>query len=622
MHLSTNRSTHHERLLQNLLSTNFGDLDEPTLLLLRHRLEWVDVAGGVTLIEQDASGDALYMLVSGRMRAYRRDERDEQRLVRELARGQVFGEMSLLTGEPRAATVVATRDSVLVKLSRQSFDELDSLNPRVSAALTRQLMRRLFNRHPAPVHARPVTMGLLPISNGVDIAAFGRRLAEALMTFGRVHCVDSAAINAELQAQGLSLQQEGSEASRLVALLLDEMETNADFLILVGEDGPSAWTRRCIRHSDELLLVADAAQAPELHATERAGPLDRPPRSGVAEVLVLLHGPQRVAPGQVGQWLKRRPVADHVHVRLSDARDFQRLARLQSRHGVGLVFSGGGARGFAHLGVLQALHERGIPVDRVGGTSIGALMAALVAADQPPDQVTALARRAFARNPTSDINPLPIMSLIRGQRLNRVLSGALRELLGAHGAIEELWKSYFCVATNYTRAREEHLRSGPLLDALKSSIAIPGALPPVVRDRDLLCDGGTLNNFPVDVMRAQRGVGMVIGVDLGNSQVRQLDFEYMPPWWRLALDRLRPRARRRFKLPSLTAYLMNVTTLYSQSRRKASLADVDLYFNPVMSGVGMMQWNRFDKIVEQGYEHAQAVLSRAEPELLRRLESL
>jgi NTE family protein len=618
---STDRPAHHESLTQRLLHASFGDLDEPTLQLLRQRLEWVDVAGGATLIEQDAPGDALYMAVSGRLRAYRRDDSGAQQLVRELSRGQVFGEMSLLTGEPRAATIVAVRDSVLVRLSRQAFDELNAHSPRVSAALTRQLMRRMFNRHPPPLPDRPVTMGLLPVSPGVDMADFSQRLADALQRFGRVRIVDAGVMDAELQAHGLRLHQEGPEMNRLVALLLDEMEADADFLLLVGDEQPSAWSLRCVRHSDELLLVADAAQAPELHATEAACLVDRPLRAEVAEVLVLLHGPQRAPAGQVGRWLQRRPVADHVHVRLSGAKDFERLARLQSRTAVGLVFGGGGARGFAHLGVLKALHERGIPIDCVGGTSIGAVMAALVAADQPPEQATALARRAFARNPTGDFNPLPIISLIRGQRLQRVLSGALQELLGAHGAVEELWKSCFCIATNYTRAREEHLRSGPLLDALQSSIAIPGALPPVVRGRDLLCDGGTLNNFPVDVMRAQRGVGTVIGVDLGNSVVRQVGFERMPAWWQLALDRLRPHARRRYKLPSLTAYLMNVTTLYSQSRREDSRASVDLYFNPAMSRVGMMQWDRFDSIVEQGYTHAQSVLSQTTPELLGRLEA-
>jgi len=76
-------------------------------------------------------------------------------------------------------------------------------------------------------------------------------------------------------------------------------------------------------------------------------------------------------------------------------------------------------------------------------------------------------------------------------------------------------KTYFCVASNYSQAREQQVRSGDLARALLASIAIPGALRPVVHDGDLLCDGGTFNNFPVDVMRDMRGVETVINVDLG-----------------------------------------------------------------------------------------------------------
>lgn len=619
MHAPPDSHAHQEPLLQRLLAASFAEVDASTLQLLRQRLEWVNVAGGETLIEQDAPGDALYLSVSGRLRAYRRDDQGVQRMVREFSRGQIFGEMSLLTGEPRAASVVAVRESVLVRLSKQAFDELNAQNPLVSAAVTQQLIRRLFRKQPPSLLERPVTLGLLPISAQVDLAAFCQRLARPLQRFGRVQTVDARTIEAALQPHGASLNHEGPELTRLVSLVLDEIEAAADFVLLVGDDQPTAWTRRCARHCDELLLVADAAQPPELHATERACLLDRPPHAEVAEILVLLHGPERAPAGQVARWLQRRPTADHLHVRLQGEQDFERLARLQSRTAVGLVFSGGGARGFAHLGVLKALDERGIQVDCVGGTSIGAVMAALVAADQPVAKVTDLARRAFALNPTSDFNPLPIISVIRGRRLERVLTDAVKELLGAHASIEELWKPYFCIATNYTRAREERLRTGPLLEALRASIAIPGALAPVVRDGDLLCDGGTLNNFPVDALRAQRGVGVVIGVDLSSNKVRKIDFDRMPSWWQLALDRLRPRSRRRYRLPSLTAYLMNVTNLYSQSRREESRAGVDLYFNPAMSKVGMLEWNRFDSIAQQGYDHAREMLAQAPGELLKRL---
>jgi NTE family protein len=302
-------------------------------------------------------------------------------------------------------------------------------------------------------------------------------------------------------------------------------------------------------------------------------------------------------------------VSDHVHVRPTLDRDMARLARLQSRRAVGLVLAGGGARGCAHLGIYRALHEQGIEVDCVGGTSIGAVMAALVASDGTPDAVTDLARRSFRVNPTGDFNLVPLLSLIAGKRLKRIVQGAVRELLGADAAIEDLWKNYYCVASNYSQAREQVLSRGDLFKAMLASMAIPGALPPVLRDGDLLCDGGTFNNFPVDVMRRMRGVSQVIGVDLGFRRPRRIELDDVPGPGALLRDRLRPRARRRYRLPSLMAYLMNVTILYSSSRQQEAKKLTDLYFNPPLERVGMLQWEKFDDIVRQGHAHGVAVLA-------------
>ena len=621
MHPPAVRHAHQEKLLQRLLQACFGDLDDNTLALLRAQLEWVELAGGQTLIEQGEPGDSMYVSVSGRLRAYVRDDLGQQRMVREMSRGQIIGEMSLFTGEPRSASVVAIRESVLVRLSKAAFDELIAHHPGISAALTRQLIRRLLKEQRVSLLERPVTMGLLPVSDGVDMAGFCARLAQPLSRLGRVRVVDAAAINAELAPFGLSLLDEGPELNRRVALVLDEIEAATEFVLLVGDTTPTPWTQRCTRHSDELLLLAHVHAPAVLHATELACLIDRPPRAEAAEIMVLLHDDVAAPTGQVSRWLARRPLADHVHVRLQGEADFARLARLQSRTAVGLVLAGGGARGFAHLGVLRALQEQGVHIDCVGGTSIGAVMAALAASDQSLARVTDITRRAFAVNPTGDLNPLPLISLIKGIRLKRVLSGAMHELLGREATVEDLPKSLFCIATNFSQAREERITHGPLMEALMASVAIPGALPPVVRDGELLCDGGTFNNFPVDVMQQQRGVGTVIGVDLNMRRPGRLAFQTMPSWWQLALDRLRPRARRRYKMPSLPSYLMGVTVLYSNSRRLQSRAAVDLYFNPPLEKIGMLEWSRFDGIVQQGYEHAQQVLAAADPALLAKLKT-
>ncbi len=609
------RQPYQDELLEQHLRAVLGDLPAEVLDPLRRELSWVELAGGETLMTQGEPGDCLFLSISGRLRAYVRDDEGQERAVREMARGEVIGEMALFTDEPRSATVVAIRDSVLVRLSQAAFERLLGASAQASIALTRRVIQRLQKPQSAADFARPVTLALLPITPGIDVPALAPALAGQLRRLpgaSRVCVVDAAGVEAALQASADS----ELDAERRIALYLDRIEATHEFVLLVGDEQPTPWTRRCCRRSDEMLLLADADQPPALHATETEVLMPRPGRSEAAEILVLLHPADRRCPQGTRAWLDRRPLTDHVHIRPALERDLARLARLQSRNAIGLVLAGGGARGLSHLGLLQALHAQGIEIDCVGGTSIGAVIAALIASDQPPETVIPIARKAFIRNPTGDFNPVPLLSLIRGRRLRRVIDTATRELFGTLPDIEDLWKTCYCVASNYSQAHEAVLRRGSLSWALTASTAIPGALPPVLHAGELLCDGGTFNNFPVDVMRAQRGVGRVIGADLSYRKLRRIELDQVPSSWALLLDRLRPRRFRRYKLPSLVAYLMNVSVLYSASRQRHARALADLYFNPHLPRVGMLQWRRFDHIVQQGRTHGQEVLAALSPQAL------
>jgi len=608
---SPQRQPYHDELLYRLLQTCFGDIDDKAISLLWQHLEWVEIAGGQALIEQGQPGDAMYLLVSGRLRAYVRDEPGApQRLVGEITRGEIVGEMSLFTDEPRMATVLAIRDSVLVRLAKSAFDALLASNAIMSRALTRQIIRRLKAPPAKLLYARPITIGLLPVSAGVDLAPFAAALAQQLSAIGRVEVIDSLGVERELHSPDTTLGPQAlADINRRIALLLDRIEARAEFVLLVADNGPSAWTARCCRDADELLLLVDATQPPVLHATERVCLLNRQASTEAAEILVLLHGADTPAPRGTRAWLDRRPVAEHLHIRPALERDMARLARFLSRTATGLVMAGGGARGLAHLGVVRALHEHGVAIDWVGGTSIGAVMATYVASDRPWDQVMANARRAFSTNPTGDFNPVPWLSLFRGLRLRRILHDAVQELLGFDADVEDLWKNNFCIATNYSHAREQVLRRGRLTKMLLASTSIPGALPPVLHDGELLCDGGSFNNFPVDVMQAQRGIGMVIGIDLDFRQPLKVELDEVPSGWALFVDQWRPLRKRRYRLPSLPAYLMTVMVLYSISRSRRSRGLTDLYFNPPLDRVGLLQWHRFDRIVQRGYEHGMSVLA-------------
>lgn len=587
MHPAAAHHQHLDALLRHQLHELLGEIAPPATELLLQQLEWQELAAGQVLMTQGEPGDAMYLLLSGRLRTYITNEFGETRAIREIARGQIVGEISLFTDEPRSATLVAIRDSVLVRLGKDSFKQLLALSAQAGVALTRQIISRLKTEGARALPDKPVTIALLPISVGVDTAGFAAELARHLIGWGRVAVLASN--------NGLAAD-------------LDQIEAEHDFVLLVADEHPSAWTERCCSHCDELLLLADADQPVQLHPSETQLLLARPVRTGATEILLLLHPNERQAPKNTQAWLARRPLHEHLHIRPQLARDMARLARLVSRNGIGLVLAGGGARGLAHIGIYRALQERGIEIDLVGGTSIGAVMAALVGTDRPLAQITAAAQKAFAANPTGDYNWLPMISLIRGRRLRRLVENAIAELTGHAAQIEDLWKNFFCIATNYSQAREQRLTHGSLLKSLLASVAIPGALPPVILDGDLLCDGGSFNNLPVDVMRARWGIGRVIAVDLGASQARRYDFDEVPGSLALLRDRLRPRAQRRYRLPALSALLMNVTVLYSNSRQRELCKLIDLLFKPPLQRIGMLQWSRFDELVQLGYRHACEVL--------------
>jgi NTE family protein len=574
-------------VLATYLRDNFPGIDQETLQNIQDSVQWIELRAGDVLMEQGEAGDAAYLTVSGRLRVYVKTDDGVPRMVRELGRGEITGEISLYTDAKRSATLVAIRRTVVVRLDKARFTALVARNPQVSIALTRKIIDRLQTQHDRRPLPPPVTVTLLPITGGsVDAVAMAQRLTQALAKFGRACWVEAGHTLAELE----------------------DLEAEHDFVLMVADPEPSEWTQLCISQSDEVLLLADATQPAAVHPVEEICMVNPPQRSEVAETLVLLHPADIRSPLGMRQWVERRPVAGHVNLRPELDSDIARLARLLSRNAVGLVLAGGGARGFAHLGVWKALDELGIEIDCVGGTSMGAVMAAAIAADRSIPDTIHVIQQAFKINPTGDYNMLPLISLIKGRRVRAIIERSIASLMGGPVDIVDLWKGYFCIGSNYSQGCEMQWQKGDLGRALRASIAIPGALPPVVMDGELFCDGGTFNNFPADVMRNMRGVGKVIGVDLSARRARRLDFDEMPSAWQVFFDRLKPRARQRYRVPSLVSYLLNVSVLYSVSRQSESRKQTDLYFNPELYKFGFLQWGRFSSIVSKGDSHAREVI--------------
>lgn len=613
----------HEQLLNSTLREIFGEIDAGLLARIRPRMHTVNLPGGEVLMRQGDPSDCIYLVLSGRLRASLISPDGQMVALGEIGRGEPIGEMGVISQQPRGATITALRDCVLLRLSAADFTELLQTWPNVALPLARKLMERLSRSNRKQRTKRQVVnICLVPLHADVDIGTLGARLCSALQSqLERNPCGHAETmppvglVTRELVSQamgkGVADVDVGQEEQYHQMLAwLDEHELCHAMQIFVADIDDSPWSRLCLRHADHVLLVADADGDHRVSPLERKHLMRESPMVAITRSLLLLHPDERRIPSGTARWLQARPHlpvggVSHFHLRQGHASDWGRLARILSGHAIGLVLAGGGARGFSQLGVMQALQENGIEWDMAGGTSIGAVMAAYAAMDLDAHEMTRLAARAFRDNPTGDVNWLPVMSVIRGHRLSAVIHDAVVDALGESIDIEDLWKPYFCVASNYSRAQAQVLRQGDLAQSITASVSIPAALPPVLWKGDLLTDGGTFNNFPVDIMR-DSGAARVIGVDMSRDNYHALELEEMPSAFALFVDKfLRLPSRRKYKgLPNLAAIVFNVAAMSSQSHENRMRELVDLGFSPDVSRIGMLDWSSFHDVVQIGKQHA------------------
>jgi NTE family protein len=400
-------------------------LDRDADNAIRSRMTSVAVAGGRTLFEEGDEADALYTLVSGAVGLSTHDPRDGsvRRLFR-LAPPDSVGELALLAGEPRSVTATALRDSRLLRLSHAAFEDLITRHPGTLLYFARILATRLTTAHTGVTlgHA-PRSFAVLAVTEGLDTAPFGRRLARALDEAlpGRTGCLTE-------------WPPEADEA------WFHRYEQAHDRTVFVAHRIDCPWCQLCLRHADHVLLLAEPGA---------------PPRPGAAAYLASIRSDWIRMDLAVAQPADARlprplhpevaalPFALRLQVRENHDGDFARLARIASGHARALVLGGGGARGLAHLGVLRVLAETGLDIDLVGGTSMGSILAASVAMDLSLDEIETHTVASFVgRNPLDDYT-LPFHALTRGGKVD----AGLAERFGASASRTSGVRSSACPRT-------------------------------------------------------------------------------------------------------------------------------------------------------------------------------
>lgn len=576
----------------------FAQLAPAVLDALAQRIQVRDIRGGEVLFNAGDPPGNLFILASGRLRAMLPDGS----IGGDISRSEPIGEAGLLTGEPRGATVYAVRDSELLVISREDITQLIRQFPDALLEATRVMVRRLRQNLGArkQISARSHrSFAVVAATPGIDARALAAQLHAVFALRGDALLLDAEAVDSALGTGSAQLAfSDGDSANARLVAYLNELEAAHGALIYAANDA-DAWAQRSMRQADLILLVVDAAAQPAL--TPMIEELRRTGTRAHVEV-VLLREP-RMGDVDALAWCELLGTRSHYFVRRGNAADVASLARQVTGRGIGLVLGGGGARGFAHIGLMRALQELQIPIDIAGGSSMGAFFAALWACGHDWQQMAEIARDTYVRRNYLNDYLFPTVSMIRGRKFVQ----RLKDVFGDR-QIEHLHRPYFCVSTNLTRGVAMVHDRGPLATWIATSMAVPGFAPPVAYKGELLADGAVINSLPTDVMQGLER-GPIIASDVSTEgDLRAPGIEGPDPDALFNLSSLGKR-------PSLISIMFRTATLTSESGVAARAARADLYVRMPVGGIGLFDWKKLDEVVERGYHYALEKLAPAKDKL-------
>ena len=591
--------------LRNIIPKFFGDdLTDAQIEEIEFHACWRHLGSGEFVMRKGDEGRSMSLLVSGRLRALLPIENEAPRVLGDIISGETVGEMSLFSGEPRSADILAVRDSYVVEFSKESFEKITEKYPSVLMRVSEIVIKRLRSAQEANAEAgRLSVVTLVGITNGVMVSEFAQRLTDAIASMATVFYINKEKAEKILGTPGIGEAALGEPLEIRLDTWLNDQEERHDFVFYQCDDSKTQWTQQCVRRADRILFIGHISEAPDLKDFE-AGLCDI---TTVRKDLAIVHSDESKAPVNTMAWLEQRQIQQHYHIRWNVNKDFLRLARFMTGNAVGLVISGGGIRAAAGIGAFRALQEAGIEIDAVGGNSGGSVAAAGIALgwdNKKSMEVLAASMRLYPKGRT-----WPILSLYTGKHVTNLL----KDRLGEHMA-ENTWRPFFCVTTNVSRGELSVHNSGPLYRLLRTSMSLPGMLPPVVWDKDWHVDGCVASNNPVQIMRDKIDGGRVISIDLfsmeqlGKDTYLSDDIGGFALLWSRFAKRLRGSRAPKLLL-SFTDLILRCMDIITVHLDASSVDLVDLHVKPSLHEYSPGQWEAAEEIEAIGYQQTKARLT-------------
>ncbi len=563
---------------------------------------------GEELFRQGDDTDGLYIVMAGRLPI--RITRDDgvSTVIAEASAPQLVGEFSLITGAKRSATVYASRESMVAYLDKKQFHQHIMRKPSLLASVSRMIIQRQNS-----INQQRITGGhghhiaIVPLSNKIPLRRFIHMLKQELRKSEKTLAIDSHQFDTLYGRRGAAQTTFSDTFNTSVTAWLDDRESRYGHVLYVADHEWDAWTHRCLNRADRILLLADTTEAPDQKTIEKKlnamfEPREHQPRVEYA----LLHPPDTVAPKNTQRWLNNRKMTAYHHIRLEDQSHYGRLARRLTSTAYGLILSGGGARGYVHLGVHKAIEEKGITIDYIGGTSMGGLLGGAMAMGLSSTQIVGLSDK-FANPKALFDYTLPISALMKSAKLTTFCKELYQDK-----RIEDLWIPYFCMSSNLSQGTEKCHQTGLLWKAVRASIAIPGLFSPVPqKNGELLVDGAVLNTFPVIQMEKLLYGGTLIGVNVSQVEAMEHNYNYGTSisGWVILGNKLNPFRKHKLAIPRIMETLLRSNDIKSIEELGKTRKLLDLLIEPEVYSYTLLDFRSYAKISEIGYRATLTALS-------------
>lgn len=563
----------------------FASLSPEHLEQVRASMTSLELPRGSYIFHQGERGDALHVVVTGMVEAVIDEGLPSEHVVSTFSAGDFLGEVALLTRQPRTASIRARTDARLLTLSETQFEALLEQHPHLSLLINRVLSHRLRTTNEHISRQGPRTSLVVSIDETDDangaLTALVESLAQQLQTdialvfLGRAPLRGFDASEGQVQRQRLETTSHHIHALTISGRAL---EAAADATIRERIDHLRAGVGHTMICAGPLLAVA----RPGLIAHgARALILRGETATGEATCL------QTDMATSLERAIQVAPARDVMR----STADVDRVARTLAGVSIGVALSGGAAQGTAHLGVLQALMEAGMPIDMIAGASGGALYGAMVAAGIPVATAQETVIAHTRRNLLDRVDVVvPRFGLIRGKRIEHMIHETLGERQFA-----ELLYPLSVIATDLADGTEVVLDQGSVYQAVRASISIPGVFVPFLLNGRLLVDGGLVNPLPVNTTRAM-GADYVIAV-------------HLPAPGKVTNTRRRRGHDERDRY-NLLSTVVRSYAFAGDVLAERSAANADVCIQPQVAHFGWRDYRSSPAIIRAGYEAGQAALTR------------